>query len=189
MICPAIYPQVGKFNYRDESFSHIVNFLRKWPLAYRLMYRQNRTVNVNGRAGRQLAGDEWVEEHLVRPVKAYAKAQTSFSVLEMMSCSSNILEMNKKLYTSKEAFDIHGTRKHRTPPSLYDQLKVAQFAIQEEWFEEKGREKVKKYPWADKKLKGESVSDKYIDPIKKGDEKAKKEFDSFLHRKYPNELK
>ena len=26
MICPAIYAQTGKFNYRDESFSHIVNF-------------------------------------------------------------------------------------------------------------------------------------------------------------------
>jgi hypothetical protein len=76
MICPAIYTQAGKFTYRDESFSHIVNFSCKWPLAYRLMYRQNRTVNVEGRVGTQLAGDEWVEEHLVRPVKTYVKAQS-----------------------------------------------------------------------------------------------------------------
>ena len=153
MICPTIYAQTGKFNYRDESFSHIVNFSCKWPLAYRLMYRQNRSVNVDGKAGRQLAGDEWVEEHLVRPVKTYAKAQTSFSVLEMMSCSSNILEMNKKLYTNREAFDIHQTRKHKTPSSLYDQLMVAHFALREDWFEEMGRMKVLKYPWGDKKVK------------------------------------
>ena len=107
MVCPAIYAHAGKFNYRDESFAHIVNFSCKWPLAYWLMYRQNRTVNMEGRVGKQLAGDEWVEEHLVRPIKTLlTKAQTSFSVLEMMSCSSNILEMNKKLYTSREAFDI-----------------------------------------------------------------------------------
>ena len=189
MMCPAIYAQTGKFNYRDESFSHIVNFSCKWPIAYRLMYRQNRTVNVEGSSGRQLAGDEWVEEHLVRPVKTYAKAQTSFSVLEMMSCSSNILEMNKKLYTCKEGFDIHRTKKHRTPPSLYDQLMVAQFALREEWFLEKKRSDVMKYPWGDKKVKeGETVAEKYIDPLEKGEEKAESEFKSFLHRKYPNDV-
>ena len=189
MVCPAMYAQCGKYNYRDESFSHIVNFARKWPIAYRLMYRQNRTVNVDGRVGKQLGGDEWVEEHLVRPVKMYAKAQTSFSVLEMMSCSSNILEMNKKVYTDKEAFDIHRTRKHRTPSSLHDQLKVAQFALKEEWFLEKGRMSVKKYPWGDKKVKdGDAVTSKYIDPLTKGEKKAKEEFPSFLHRKYPNEM-
>jgi hypothetical protein len=137
----------------------------------------------------KLAGAEWVKEHLVRPVKTYAKAQTSFSVLEMMSCSSNILEMNKKLYTSREAFDIHRTRKHRTPASLYDQLMVARFALQESWFEEMGRVKVMKYPWGDKKVKeGEAVAERYIDPLNKGDKKAKKEFESFIHRKYPNEV-
>ena len=85
-------------------------------LAYRLMYRQNRTVNVNWRAAKRLAGDEWVVDHLVRPDKMYAKAQMSISVLKMMSCSSNILEMNKKVYISKETFDINPTRKHHTSP-------------------------------------------------------------------------
>ena len=137
----------------------------------------------------KLAGDEWVEEHLVRPVKTYAKAQTSFSVLEMMSCSSNILERNKKLYTNREAFDIHQTRKHKTPSSLYDQLMVARFALREDWFEEMGRMKVLKYPWGDKKVKeDEAVVEKYIDPLTKGDKKAESEFQSFIHRKYLNEV-
>ena len=167
IICPAIYVQTGKFNYRDESFSHIVNFLCKWPLAYRLMYRQNKSVNVKERAGRQVAGDEWVEEHLVRLVNTYAKPQTLFSVLEMMSCCSNILEMNKKLYTNREAFDIHRTTKHQTPSSVYDQLMVARFALREDWFEEMGRTKVLKYPWGDKKIKEMKQLQKIFRPAHK----------------------
>ena len=97
--------------------------------------------------------------------------------------------MNKKLYTNKEAFDIHRTRKHQTPDSFYDQLMVAWFALREDWFEEMDRTKVMKYPWRDKKVKeGEAVAEKYIDPLIKGDKKAGKEFPSFMYRKYPNEV-
>ena len=46
-----------------------------------------------------------------------------------------------------------------------------------------------KYPWGDKKVKeGEAVAERYIDPLNKGDKKAKKEFESFIHRKYTNEV-
>ncbi len=61
MVCPALYSQMGKTNYRDEAFTHTVNAIVKWPLAYRLLYQRNRTVNLDGKQGRQLAGDEWVE--------------------------------------------------------------------------------------------------------------------------------
>jgi hypothetical protein len=69
MVCPALYSQMGKTNYRNEAFTHTVNAIAKWPLAYRLLYQRNRTVNLDGKQGRQLAGDEWVEDFLVRPVK------------------------------------------------------------------------------------------------------------------------
>lgn len=95
MLCPPLYAQVGKTNYRDESFTQI-----EWPLAYRMMYWQNRTVSLNGNEGRQLAEDEWVEGYLVAPIKRYAAAQTSFNMLEMMSSSVNILETNRKMYKS-----------------------------------------------------------------------------------------
>ena len=190
MLIPDLYAQVGKINYRDESLIHLVNVTTKWPLAYRKMYQRNRTVNLEGVQGKQLAGDEWVEDHLVCPVKKYAKAQTSFSVLEMMSCSSNLLELDRNMYKSREAFDIHRTRKHCTPSSLYDQLKVAQFALKEEWFVDKERTLVPKYAWGDKVVKeGESVSARYIDAKLKGKEKLVKEFTAFLHRKFPNEMK
>ena len=111
MLLPQLYAQVGKTNYRDEAFTQYVYAVAHLPLAYRKMYQQNRSVNVDGRQGRQLAGDEWVESYLIRPVKQYASAQSSFAMVELMSCSVNLLEMNKSMYKDHEAFDIHNTKK------------------------------------------------------------------------------
>ena len=189
MICPALYSQMRKINYRDEAFIHTVNAIAKWPLAFRRMYQRNRTVNLDGNKGRQLAGDEWVEDFLVRPVKQFSYAQSSFSMVELMSCSINLLEMNRQMYKGRNGFDIHNTRKHKKPPSFLDQLKVAQFAIREEWLAASNRVNVLKYVWGDKELKeGEKVQAKCLDAMEKGDLKAEEEFESFLHRKYPNDM-
>lgn len=167
MLCPALYVQVGKINYRDESLTHLTNVLAKWPVAYRQVYQRNRTVNLDGKQGRQLAGDEWVEGHLVYHVKKYAKAQTSFSVLEIMSCTSNLLELNRNMYKSREALDIHRTKRHCKPSSLYDQMKIAQFALREMWFEDT-TSVVRKYPWGNKVFKDdEAVSTRYLNAIAK----------------------
>ena len=87
-----------KINYRDEAFTHVVNAIAKCPYAYRLMCRRNKTVNLDGMHGKQLAGDEWVEDYLVKPVKQFTSAQSSFSMVELMSCSVNLLEMNRNMY-------------------------------------------------------------------------------------------
>lgn len=189
MICPALFSQMHKTNYRDEAFTHTVNAIAKWPLAYRLMYQRNRTVSLDGKDGKQLAGDEWVEDYLVRPVKQFASAQSSFSMVELMSCSVHLLEMNRQMYKCRESFNIHTTKKHKKPPSLYDQLKVAQFVLKQEWFESYERTAVFKYPWADKKFKGEEkVPSKYENVLEQGEVKASNEFNSFLHRKFPNDM-
>jgi len=188
MLCPPLYCQVGKTNYRDEAFVQIVNAIAKWPRAYKLMYRQNRTVNVSGKQGHQLAGDEWVEDFLVRPVKQFISAQSSFSMVELMSCSANILELNKEMYKSSAAFDVHQTKTHQKPSSLYDQTKVAQFALKEEWFK-KTSSIAKKYPWGGKSVKPqEPIPKKCLNVFKQGDEKARKEFKGFLNRKFPNDM-
>ena len=59
--------------------------------------RETRTVNLNGKQGRQLAGDEWMEDFLVQPVKQFSFAQSSFA-MELMSCSINLLEANRQMY-------------------------------------------------------------------------------------------
>ena len=66
MLCPQLYAPLGKVNYRDESFTMVVNAIAKWPPAYRKMYQQNKVCK--WKKGRELAGDEWVESHLVRPI-------------------------------------------------------------------------------------------------------------------------
>ena len=97
--------------------------------------------------------------------------------------------MNRQMYRSREAFNIHDTKKHKTPSSVFDQMKVAQFALKEEWFKNDQREVVKRYPWADKDCApGDEVPPKYINAYSKGEEKAKLEFKSFLHRKFPNDM-
>ena len=157
-------------------------------MAYRKLYQRNRTVNLDGKSGKQLAGDEWVEDFLVRPIKQFASAQ-SFNMVELMSCSANLLEMNMSMYKSREAFDIHSTKKHKKPSSTFDQLKVAQFALKEGWFENKERTTVLKYPWADVSCKpGEQVPARYLNAYEKGDSKARSEFLGFLQRKYPNDM-
>ena len=188
-ICPALYSQMGKINYHAEAFTHTVNAIAKWPKAYRLMYQRNRTVNLHGKQGQQLAGDEWVEDFLVRAVKQFSSAQSSFAMVELMSCSINLLEPNQQMYKGREAFDIHNTKKHKKLPSVYNQLKVAKFAMKEEWFVSKGREIVFKYAWADKKYnEGEKVQSKCIKAMEKGELKAKHKFNSFPQRKFPNDM-
>ena len=145
MTLPALYIQVGKTNYKDEAFTQFVNSIAKWPVAYRKMFQMNRTINLDGKKGRQLAGDKWVEDYLVHPIKQFVSAQSSFSMVEMMSCSANLLENNRKMYKAREAFDVRNTVKHDKPSSTYDQLKVAQFSLCEDWFGAKGLTKVKKY--------------------------------------------
>lgn len=189
MLCPGIYTQMGKTNYRDESFTQIVNTIAKWPLAYRMMYQQNRTVNLDNQQGKQLAGDEWVEDFLVRPVKQFTAAQSSFKMVELMSCSVNLLEMNRNMYKNREAFNVHNTRKHEKPSSFYDQLKVAQFVLKEQWLMNKDRKDVLKYSWGEKKGKSsDKVPAKCINAIEKGNTKASGEFNSFLQRKFPNDM-
>lgn len=189
MKCPPLYAALGKTNYRDESLTMVVNSIAKWPLAYRKMYQQNRTVNLSGKRGKNIAGDEWVEGHLVKPVKEYASSQTSFNVLELLSCSSGLLEINKSMYRSRDAFDVHTTKKHYTPPSLYDQLKVSQFALKEQWFADKSRKEPKAYSWSGHTCKDdEHVPKQYLNVLEIGQKKLSEEFVGFLNRKFPNDL-
>lgn len=125
----------------------------------------------------------------MRPVKQFSSTQSSFVMVELMSCSINLLELNREMYKCKDAFDIHTTKKHKKPQSMYDQLKVAQFSAKEKWFHSMDRKAVLIYPWTDKKYKeGDVVQPKYTEVMKKGEVKAADDFNSFLERKFPNNM-
>ena len=56
-----LFCAMRKINYKDEIFSHIINFSGEWPLAIREMYRRNMSISMNGRQGHNVAIDEYVE--------------------------------------------------------------------------------------------------------------------------------
>jgi ankyrin repeat protein len=66
-----IFAQLNFRNYWTEAFVHVVNFTALWPLAFREMVKRNSTVNLNGKSGHNLDLDEYVETHIVRPLKTY----------------------------------------------------------------------------------------------------------------------
>ena len=44
-----IYAQLNFTNYYTESFIHVVNFMGKWPLAFRKLIQRNCAVNLSGK--------------------------------------------------------------------------------------------------------------------------------------------
>ena len=66
-----VFAQLQFRNYWTEALVHIVNFTAVWPIAFREMMRRNCSISLSGKEGHCLAMDESVEEHLVKPLKAY----------------------------------------------------------------------------------------------------------------------
>ena len=66
-----IFAQLQFRNYWTEALVHVVNFTTIWPFAFREMMKRNCSVSLSGKVGHDLAMDEFVEEHLVKPLKTY----------------------------------------------------------------------------------------------------------------------
>ena len=66
-----IFCQLRKKHYWTEALVHIVNFTAKWPLAVRMMMRQNCSVSIKGKSNANIDLDEFVETYIVQPLKRY----------------------------------------------------------------------------------------------------------------------
>ena len=66
-----IFAQLQFRNYWTEALVHVVNFTTVWPFAFREMMKRNCSVSLSGKVGHDIAMDEFVEEHLVKPLKTY----------------------------------------------------------------------------------------------------------------------
>jgi hypothetical protein len=75
-----LFCALNKKNYKDEAIAHITNFTALWPSAIREMYRKNSSISYKGRAGHNLALDEFVETVMVRPLKTFAKHHSTLIV-------------------------------------------------------------------------------------------------------------
>ena len=121
-----------------------------WPLALRETLRRSRTISLSGRPGHDLADDEFIEERLVRRTKMYAKKQAAVQGLERISL---ILDFCAELEAAfKAAYDVRSPKKTHVPDSTSEHVKVAWFAVQEQWFCDKGRVEVPTYPSNKKEL-------------------------------------
>lgn len=73
-----------KKNYRDEAFVHNVHFSALCLIALQQMFRKSCTGSLKWGAtgnGHSVALDEFVEIRLVKPLKVYAKKQTTMAML------------------------------------------------------------------------------------------------------------
>ncbi|CAH1266659.1 Hypp3482 [Branchiostoma lanceolatum] len=68
MLLLPIFSQSKRKNYWIEALAHTVNVTAAWPIAIKMMVRQNCSVSVDGRKGHNIACDEFVETHMVKPL-------------------------------------------------------------------------------------------------------------------------
>ena len=78
-----VYAQLNFINYYTECFIHVVNFLGKWPLAFRQLLANNCSVNISGRMGSGIELDAFVEAEIVQPLKLYISGMV-VSVLDLI---------------------------------------------------------------------------------------------------------
>jgi nitrate/nitrite transporter NarK len=66
-----IFAQLQFRNYWTEALVHVVNFTAVWIIAFREMMKRNCSISLSVKEGHDLAMDEFVEEHLVKPLKSH----------------------------------------------------------------------------------------------------------------------
>ena len=80
-------------NYFTETFAHVVNFLGKWPLAFRKLLQKNCAVNVSGKKGRAIELDAFVEAEIVQPLKIYVLGKSNSDLVMTGSTDSDTSEL------------------------------------------------------------------------------------------------
>lgn len=128
-----LFCAMRKINYKDEIFSHIINFSGEWPLAIREMYRRNMSISMNGRQGHTVAIDEYVETAIVRLLKVYSKKHTTVAMLEKINMNLELFEHVKNVYRS--GFNIHSRVASSTPSSVPDRILIAWFILKEDFLD------------------------------------------------------
>ena len=123
------YAHLGFRNYFTETFIHIVNFIAKWPLAFRKMLQKNSSINLSGKAGKGIEHDAWVEGCIVQPIKQAISGHTTLRTCLQIAGSLDIIQAARESYRGKQAFHDHTATRHSVSSPLPDQLKGALYCI------------------------------------------------------------
>ena len=68
IIMHPLFMQSNKWNYAAEAMVYILNLTAHWPLSVRELLKKNCSVSLNGKAGHNIALDEWVKMCIVQPM-------------------------------------------------------------------------------------------------------------------------
>ena len=135
-----VYAHLGFRNYYTETFIHVVNFLAKWPLAFRMMLQKNSSINLSGKIGKGIEHDSWVEGCIVKPIKQSVSGHTTIKTCLQIAGSLDIIHTAREAYRGRESFDEHSTSHHSIPSPLPDQLKGAWYCISRKLMSSTGKE-------------------------------------------------
>ena len=83
-----MYAQLGFKNYYSECFIHVMNFLGKWPLAFR------HSIHLSGCKGDAIELDAFVEAEIVQPLKVYMSGKEVCYPLEELITFHNFVFFN-----------------------------------------------------------------------------------------------
>ena len=181
-----LYAQLSFPNYFTECFRHVVNLLAKWPELTQSIVQENCSINISGKVGHGIEMDAYVETEIVKPLKSYASGHSTVIMCERIMGSLDLFRKVRKVYKSRDCFDIHHTTRHSVQSPLPDQIKGAWFCLQKDFFKNKGRKEVKCYPLSGKGAPSGKLQSNFIEAYSKGQEKIKKCFVQKLYECFPD---
>lgn len=112
---------------------------------------------------------------------------TSVKVCERVMANVQIIEAIRKIFMSRQAFNVHPTTKHKEQDPYVDQLKGMWFCLKEDVVScIEGRNIVRSFPLDSSSPENVPPPKKYCDIYSKGYEKVKKEFSKKLHECFPS---
>ena len=68
-----MYAHLGFKNYYSECFIHVMNFLGKWPVAFRELLSNDCSTNLSGQKGGGIELDAFVEAEIVQPLSLHVR--------------------------------------------------------------------------------------------------------------------
>lgn len=175
-----IFAQMKKKNYFAAAFCYCVNFLIVWSSLIRELVKVSFSVSVTGKTGHNIAADEYVETYMVKPLKMYATGHTSFQVLQRLSVCTPLFRHIRSSYV--DAFHSGKSKVHKVPDFVPDQVKVALFVINENFFKPTGEIA---YVYDKTGKTGKCVQATLHEVMQKGSDKVKKEFSNKMYNHYP----
>ena len=122
----------------------------------------------------------------MRPLKSYVSGKTTIRDLKAISGSTQLINSHRNVYLSEYGYGVHRTKKHSTAESLPDQLKVALFCLENDFFNiDKSRKKIRTYPVEAFSVKEGFVPNNRVEVSSKGQSKVKENFARRMFELYP----